>query len=106
MPKFLEDKLKKEYGADSKIPYKVMNKIGAMRGNRETPKGRAMEAKHAADVARGKGKVGGRSRAHGNAASDHAPAGFGSLSRRPRVISNPKTLAGRRDAAHAKAYSD
>jgi hypothetical protein len=46
MPKFLERKLKQEYGADSKIPYEVMNSIGAMRGNRETPKGRAMEAKH------------------------------------------------------------
>lgn len=46
MPKFLEDKLKAEYGANSKIPYMVMNKIGAMRGNKETAKGRAMEAKH------------------------------------------------------------
>jgi len=48
MPKFLEDKLKKQYGADSPIPYKVMNSIGAMRGNKETPKGKAMERKHAA----------------------------------------------------------
>jgi hypothetical protein len=48
MPKFLEDKLKKEYGADSKTPYKVMNSIGAMQGNKETPKGKAMGAKHAA----------------------------------------------------------
>ena len=31
MPKFLEDKLKAEYGANSMIPYKVMNSIGAMR---------------------------------------------------------------------------
>lgn len=46
MPKFLEEKLKKEYGADSSIPYKVMNKIGAMRGNKETALGRKMEAKH------------------------------------------------------------
>ena len=50
MPKFLEDKLKAEYGADSAIPYKVMNKIGAMHGNKETAKGRAMEAKHERDV--------------------------------------------------------
>ena len=50
MPKFLEDKLKAEYGADSKIPYMVMNKIGAMRGNKETAKGRAMEKKHARKV--------------------------------------------------------
>jgi hypothetical protein len=46
MPKFLEDKLKSEYGQNSKIPYMVMNKLGAMRGNKETAKGRAMQAKH------------------------------------------------------------
>lgn len=46
MPAFLENKLKAEYGADSAVPYKVMNKIGAMRGNKETAKGRAMEKKH------------------------------------------------------------
>lgn len=46
MPKFLEDKLKREYGPNSKIVYKVMNKIGAMRGNKETAKGRAMARKH------------------------------------------------------------
>lgn len=46
MPKFLEKKLKAEYGAKSKVPYKVMNAIGAMRGNKETAKGAAMEAKH------------------------------------------------------------
>ena len=46
MPKFLEKKLKKEYGENSAIPYKVMNSIGAMRGNKETAKGRAMQKKH------------------------------------------------------------
>lgn len=46
MPKFLEAKLKKEYGADSSIPYKVMNKMGVMHGNKETAKGKAMEVKH------------------------------------------------------------
>ncbi len=46
MPKFLENKLKKEYGANSSIPYKVMNKIGAMKGNKETAKGKEMEKKH------------------------------------------------------------
>lgn len=50
MPKFLEKKLKQEYGANSKIPYKVMNKIGAMRGNKETAKGAEMEAKNQADM--------------------------------------------------------
>ncbi len=46
MPAFLEKKLKKQYGANSKIPYKVMNSIGAMRGNKETAKGAEMEKKH------------------------------------------------------------
>lgn len=46
MPKFLEDKLKKEYGAKSKTVYKVMNALGAMHGNKETAKGRAMQKKH------------------------------------------------------------
>lgn len=46
MPKFLEAKLKKEYGAKSSIPYKVMNKMGVMKGNQVTLKGEAMEAKH------------------------------------------------------------
>lgn len=50
MPKFLEKKLKAEYGQNSKIPYKVMNKIGAMHGNKETAKGAEMEAKHKADM--------------------------------------------------------
>lgn len=49
MPAFLEKKLKDEYGANSDIPYKVMNSIGAMRGSKETAKGRAMEAKHERD---------------------------------------------------------
>lgn len=46
MPKFLEEKLKKEYGADSSIPYKVMNKLGVMHGNKETKKGKVDEKKH------------------------------------------------------------
>ena len=53
MPAFLEQKLKQEYGADSKIPYAVMNKIGAMHGSKETAKGRAMQAKHEADSMKG-----------------------------------------------------
>ncbi len=35
MPKALENKLKKEYGANSAIPYKIMNKMGVMHGNKE-----------------------------------------------------------------------
>lgn len=50
MPRFLENKLKAEYGQNSKIPYMVMNKLGAMRGNKETAKGRAMQAKHNRDM--------------------------------------------------------
>jgi len=50
MPKFLETKLKQEYGEKSAIPYKVMNSIGAMHGNKETAKGRQMEEKHEADM--------------------------------------------------------
>ena len=46
MPAFLEAKLKKRYGANSKIPYKIMNSIGAMKGSKETAKGRAMTRKH------------------------------------------------------------
>lgn len=62
MPEFLEKKLKSEYGADSKIPYKVMNKIGAMKGNKTTAKGMAMQEKHERDErkmkAKGKGMKG------------------------------------------------
>lgn len=46
MPKFIEEKLKKEYGAKSDIPYKVMNKLGVMKGNKETKKGRLEDKKH------------------------------------------------------------
>lgn len=47
MPKFLEQKLKKEYSEKSDIPYKVMNKLGYMKGSKETKKGRLAEKKHA-----------------------------------------------------------
>jgi hypothetical protein len=50
----LENKLKAEYGQNSKIPYMVMNKLGAMKGNKETPKGAEMQRKHDAKM-RGKG---------------------------------------------------
>jgi len=51
MPKFLEDKLKKQYGASSDVPYKVMNSLGAMHGSKITAKGKEMEAKHNRDMA-------------------------------------------------------
>jgi hypothetical protein len=46
MPKFLEEKLKKRYGRDSAVPYKIMNSLGYMRGNKETAKGKAAQKKH------------------------------------------------------------
>lgn len=46
MPAFYEQKLKQEYGADSDVPYKVMNKQGYMHGSKETAKGAALQAKH------------------------------------------------------------
>jgi hypothetical protein len=46
MPKFLEKKLKERYGKDSAVPYKIMNKLGVMRGSKITKKGRKMEKKH------------------------------------------------------------
>lgn len=46
MPEFIEKKLKKEYGNDKHAIYGTMNKLGFMKGNRETAKGRKAEAKH------------------------------------------------------------
>jgi hypothetical protein len=48
MPKFLERKLRAEYGDNPSAIYGTLNKIGAMHGNKETAKGRAMEKKHSA----------------------------------------------------------
>ena len=52
MPKFLEDKLKAEYGSNKGAIFGTMNKTGAMKGNKITPKGKRMEAKHALKVKR------------------------------------------------------
>ncbi len=53
MPKFLEDILKREYGASNDHAiYGTMNTIGAMRGNKETPLGAQMQATHDAKVRR------------------------------------------------------
>ncbi len=46
MPQFLKSKLKQEYGDNDSAVYGTMNKIGAMHGNKETAKGRTMQAKH------------------------------------------------------------
>lgn len=50
MPKFLEQKLKAEYPGNSRAVYGTLNAIGAMHGNKETPKGAAMQATHQAKV--------------------------------------------------------
>jgi len=50
MPKFLEDKLRAEYGNNPHAIYGTMNKLGAMRGNKETAKGRQMQRKHDRDM--------------------------------------------------------
>lgn len=57
MPKFLERKLKREYGENSHIPYAVMNSIGAMKGSKETPKGKEMERKHNRDMSHRSGNA-------------------------------------------------
>lgn len=54
MPKFLEDKLRAEYGNNNHAIFGTMNKLGAVRGNKITAKGKQMERKHAADVKKGK----------------------------------------------------
>ena len=48
MPKFLEQKLKQEYGDNDHAVYGTLNKIGAMHGNKETALGSEMARKHAA----------------------------------------------------------
>ena len=55
MPEFLEKKLEAEYGNDKNAVYGTLNKLGAMRGNKETAKGRRMQAKHMRDMLK-KGK--------------------------------------------------
>lgn len=49
MPAFLVKKLTERYGNNKRAVYGTLNKIGAVRGNKETPKGAAMEAKHEAE---------------------------------------------------------
>jgi hypothetical protein len=46
MPQFLINKLKKKYPNNPSAVYGTLNKIGAIHGNKETAKGRAMEKKH------------------------------------------------------------
>ena len=56
MPAFLEAKLRKNVpkGVDpDRYVYGAMNNLGAMRGNKETAKGKRMAKKHAAKVSGG-----------------------------------------------------
>jgi hypothetical protein len=46
VPKFLEKKLRAEYGDNPSAIYGTMNAIGAMSGNKETAKGKRMQKKH------------------------------------------------------------
>jgi hypothetical protein len=46
MPKFLEDKLKREYPDNPHAVYGTLNKLGVMKGNKETKKGKVEEKKH------------------------------------------------------------
>ena len=46
MPAFLENKLKQEYPGNPRAVFGTLNNIGAMKGNKETPKGKAMQAAH------------------------------------------------------------
>ena len=57
MPEFLENKLKAEAAKKgfkgkraAHYVYGAMNNLGAMRGNKETPKGARMDEKHAAKI--------------------------------------------------------
>ncbi len=43
MPRILEEKLKREYPNNPHAVYGTLNKIGAMKGNKETKKGERME---------------------------------------------------------------
>ena len=64
MPKFLEDKLKQEaskkgYTGDraDRYIYGTMNRVGAMRGNKETAKGAAMDEQHQQDMSAQKAAI-------------------------------------------------
>lgn len=47
MPKALERKLKKEYGANSDIPYKIMNKMGVLHPKKSvTVKGKKIKKRN------------------------------------------------------------
>jgi len=49
VPQFLIKKLQRQYPHNPSAVWGTLNKIGAVKGNRETPKGEAMEEKHEAE---------------------------------------------------------
>lgn len=54
MPVFLEKKLRAEYPNKPSAVYATLNAIGAMKGSKETAKGRAMQAQHNRDAKAGR----------------------------------------------------
>ncbi len=72
MPKFLEQKLMAEYGNNPHAVYGTLNAIGAMHGNKETPKGARMQAKHDAKVTAAKPARAATGRAASLASHPHA----------------------------------
>lgn len=46
MPRFLENKLKREYPGNPGAVYGTLNKLGYMKGNKETSKGRKVEREY------------------------------------------------------------
>jgi hypothetical protein len=59
MPRFIEDKLKSEASKKgftgkraARYIYGAMNNMGAMKGNKETAKGKAMQKKHTMKIGR------------------------------------------------------
>lgn len=47
MPEFLKKKLEQEYPNNPHAVWGTLNAVGAVKGNKETPKGVAMDRKHA-----------------------------------------------------------
>lgn len=58
MPEFLEKKLRKEYGDNKHAIYGTMNKLGYMKGSKETEKGKVAEKMHKAKTRALKNKYG------------------------------------------------
>lgn len=48
MPKVLEDKLKREYPGNDRAVSGTLNALGAMRGSKDTARGRSMQKAHEA----------------------------------------------------------